>query len=431
MTNPIQLGLRDALSLVFNTSDISVLRAAAGVSTQWRDAVGHFCQIKFQEMGVNLNKDEAFKTTMELNSFYNFFLDATSDFQRLEQIRKTLPKIKRIQDLKQFREILIEQYDNPTSETVLDIDHVRHILKEMSAPAYKATAKIVQAAIINTCGNLSLAAEFGNIRSILFFSKYKPSVNEYQDCLLKACCSGSMKVVKFLKENGANPMVPPKEGTKQTYLTGACLKNKEDLAIYLLGWGADTEAMNYQNLTPLAIAAKLNTKLYHVFAEISKPSDFEKPYGFSRNLSLIHQATEGNQIEVIRDLLKRNFNVNATNGLGMTPLMIATTNKTNNLAKELVKLGGDINFTNLFNDWTALHYAVHYDNEKFLKWVLKRNVSATTRANALKFAIKECKPSFIRLLSGSLGINTVLRYGSVAAISILGALYIAPKLQSQ
>lgn len=98
----------------------------------------------------------------------------------------------------------------------------------------------------------------------------------------------------------------------------------------------------------------------------------------------IWQAAENNNLVGVIFALRENPNVNATNDLGQTPLMIAAKNGYAEVAKLLIEKEADVNLRD-YEGQTALSYATYFHHQKLAQLLIEaganENSTPQTPAN--------------------------------------------------
>jgi ankyrin repeat protein len=131
-----------------------------------------------------------------------------------------------------------------------------------------------------------------------------------------------------------------------------------DVVKELIKAGADVNARNSSQGTPLMHAAKFNgamTGRPEVIQELLK-AGAEINAKNRRGETALHEAASGD-IEVFRILLDAGADVNAASEPGQTALMMAAQAGKPEIIEELLKHKANINAVDTWDQWTALQWA--------------------------------------------------------------------------
>ena len=96
----------------------------------------------------------------------------------------------------------------------------------------------------------------------------------------------------------------------------------------------------------------------------------------------LQDACESGNLEIVQTLIQHNADVDAisenVDGKHFTPLMIAAGYGFSEIAKELLKYGADVNFSNSYGN--SLHLTTKYGHSEIVKILLKNRCNANVRA---------------------------------------------------
>jgi quinoprotein dehydrogenase-associated probable ABC transporter substrate-binding protein len=169
----------------------------------------------------------------------------------------------------------------------------------------------------------------------------------------------SPSMVKFLVAHGADVNRRDRDGWT-SIMTAAYSDDPEDVK-FLVAHGADLNVISSQKLTPLGIAAQYG-KDKAAIALLELGADPKRPVGEGEYTPLMLASANDAQ-DLARALLQKGADVNARNGGGVTALMMAAANGRLDMIDLLVKAGANVNAQTDHGD-TALSIARNKGDQK-------------------------------------------------------------------
>lgn len=94
----------------------------------------------------------------------------------------------------------------------------------------------------------------------------------------------------------------------------------------------------------------------------------------------IHSAAGYQNFNDVKGFVNKGADVNAKDGYGNTPLLIAVQYSNYTIAKYLIDNGADVNSQNN-EGWTALNYAVYYGGDALAKLLIEKHASVNIANN--------------------------------------------------
>jgi ankyrin repeat protein len=232
------------------------------------------------------------------------------------------------------------------------------------------------------------AVREGNINTLRNLLQKGGSPNAQDDSKMTllhvAARSGHNEIVKVLIQHHANV---DDSTCRVTPLHLATQYNYIEVIKTLVESNANVDAVNFQGRTPLHIAYLYgreeivtylmthgaNSKVKDIKENV--PNDLEnvtppKSKGNADSLiTLLHYAVRDGQNEMVKILIKRKVNINASSG-GDTPLHVAAQYNYVEIVKTLLQNNANVNVVN-FKGRTPLHIAYLYGREEIITYLLK------------------------------------------------------------
>ena len=116
----------------------------------------------------------------------------------------------------------------------------------------------------------------------------------------------------------------------------------------------------------------------------------------------ILDATVANDMSKVKKLVKRGNSVNVKNAIGQTPLIVASTKGSLEIAAFLIDNGADLNAQDDLLEEGAIHLALRADNQRMLQLLLSKgadpNLTGDSKKTPLLYAIDRQNVDFIKLL---------------------------------
>jgi len=223
---------------------------------------------------------------------------------------------------------------------------------------------------------LMLAIAWKNYKLASGFIKAGVDVNardEYgRTALMFAVWEKATKIaMELLSVTNIDVNVQDYEG-RRTALLMAVEKNMQSVAIAIIQKeNVNLNAVDHKNDTALLWA--IRTKKRDVAIAIIQKGGVDLEHQNNRGETALMLAIYVNAIKVFEELIDANVNVNANYGGGRaTPLMVAISEKNQNLAIELIEAGADVTVVNDYGD-TALKLARRYSSmTRLVKEIEKR-----------------------------------------------------------
>ena len=175
----------------------------------------------------------------------------------------------------------------------------------------------------------------------------------------------TVEAIDTLLQSGANINIKDEYG--ETPLIKALFAQNLPVAEFLINKGADFNVTNMAGHTPMMICVK-NGLIDIAELLIQKGDDIHKPSPENEE-SLLATAVWENQEEMAKWLLEKGIDVNKTDVLGWTPLMISACLGLTDITKILLSFGADKDKRQQRN-WTALDLATFYNHADIVELLM-------------------------------------------------------------
>jgi ankyrin repeat protein len=198
---------------------------------------------------------------------------------------------------------------------------------------------------------------------------------------------GGIEVIKLLVEKGANINV--KDIYQDTPLSLAAWRGYEDIVNYLIEKNADIPTVG-----PMAkglFSYALNKRLLNLYkAMLNNGADIKNLSG--GNSTVLHWASKGGSEYIVRDLIKKNYDVNACDMYGYVPLHYAAKYGRLPVVKALVEKGAELNVKSKVEE-TPLNLAQKSGQKEVVDYLLSNRAftdsAKYTKLKGKYFGMKE------------------------------------------
>ena len=195
--------------------------------------------------------------------------------------------------------------------------------------------------------------------------------------LFNAVVNGNLDMVKALVEAGADINFKGGNGdlTGLTPLITAAATGKEDVARYLVSWGAKLDEVDDQgNSAAGAAVATNNVRILKLLGDAG--ANLRQLQGSNRSplISLAAKSVEAGD-EMVQYLIRKGADVNQEDGDGDTPLFYAAVTGNTRVADLLLRAGADIDHLNNEYKITALYAAVAQEKSETAQFLIKKGAN--------------------------------------------------------
>ncbi|EAY13858.1 ankyrin repeat protein, putative [Trichomonas vaginalis G3] len=211
--------------------------------------------------------------------------------------------------------------------------------------------------------DLELCSKYNNLQSFLVCLD---QTNDINTCFVCSPNFHLSSLLEYFISNGAD--INAKNKYELTPLHYAARDNRKETAEILISNGADINAKDKDGCTPLHYAARDNRKetaeiLISNGADINAKDKYES--------TPLHYAAMYDRKEIAEILISNGADINAKDKYELTPLHYAARNNNKETAEILISNSADINAKDE-DGWTPLHYAAR-DNRKEIVEILNSN----------------------------------------------------------
>lgn len=156
-----------------------------------------------------------------------------------------------------------------------------------------------------------------------------------------------------------------------THLHFACMSEQDSIVSKVVDLGADVNARDNENRTPLMLTKSeaAVSKLVEKGADVNAKDN-------TKWTALHYACAETNDL-VVSKLVDLGADVNASDNEGRTPLIVAETEAA---VSKLVEKGADVNAVAKDHGWTALHVAVGKENEAGVRLLVDKRADVNAQA---------------------------------------------------
>ncbi len=176
------------------------------------------------------------------------------------------------------------------------------------------------------------------------------------------------KVVKFLRQKGADPTFQDKNGWS-ALLREALKENYPKIAEFLIiKHGADVNAKDKHGLTALMYASRFN---HPEIAKLLLDKGADPNLQNNEGWTALMYASRFNNLRIAKLLIEKRADLNIQEQQGWTALMLASQNNHSQIVKLLLENGADLNIQDEYG-WTALMYASKNNNPQIVKLLLDK-----------------------------------------------------------
>ncbi|XP_041351820.1 serine/threonine-protein phosphatase 6 regulatory ankyrin repeat subunit B-like [Gigantopelta aegis] len=180
----------------------------------------------------------------------------------------------------------------------------------------------------------------------------------------------SLDTVKALVKHGAN-LNTVNEGGK-TPLHNAAENKSLKMVRYLVEHGSELNVTDEISMTPFDLAVSQNTPDVALYLLKEGKNDIN-----IKNYFYLHLAVGKDCLEFVRVLIEMGFNVNSTDGSGITPLHLAAKGKSLEIIKYLVEKGCQVNLSDKWGT-TALQLATTDNTYDVIAYLLEQGADPNT-----------------------------------------------------
>ena len=200
--------------------------------------------------------------------------------------------------------------------------------------------------------------------------------------------SGHVEFAELLIQNGAD--VASRNNKGWTPLHSAALQGHLDIVTLLLNCGADRDIRNHDDKTPWDLASDHGKLEVANFLSLSatSPDGVLDPSASSVNphedvQHSLFSASENGQFDVVRSLLEHGADVDETDSVRRTALLVVSSNGKLQVAKLLIEHGANVNSRDA-DGWTPLHMASRHGHLDVVRLLLDHNADLNASPRNLR-----------------------------------------------
>ncbi len=187
--------------------------------------------------------------------------------------------------------------------------------------------------------------------------------------------SGNAEIAGELITMGAR--VDARDGNNETPLHLALRNEREKVALLLLRAGADCSGVNYRGWSVFheIAAGQFSQKLVKTASEAGASINAPDQWGVG---SPLHVAAQVARKRTVEQFIAAGADVDAANGNGVTPFLLAALADRPSVAKALLAAGADVNAAD-DRGRTALHFAARQRNHRMVQLLIENGASMSLK----------------------------------------------------
>ena len=284
---------------------------------------------------------------------------------------------------------------------------------------------------------LMIASKHGHKEIVKYLLSAKANVNSVdnraQSALVLASENNDIAIVQLLLEAKVNPNHQRNDGNTSLHI--ACYREYEELAILLIGFGADPLIKNSESDTPFLYSVRRNMlKIVELISPNLPSSELPSalliacrlghPEMISCLLQLIDCTSKsfymfcanGDLAQIVQEIVLFNLDVNSSMVLGITPLMIASSCGHVEVVECLIQAEADINSTDQ-DGYSPLAYAIIGSKSiAVVEFLLQGGANTFTRIEdviLLQMTKEKCQSDMTHLLLQYMALQLYNMFSSV------------------
>ena len=280
------------------------------------------------------------------------------------------------------------------------------------------------------CSSLPLAAGFGHIRCLRTLIEKAADISQINAAtlgfgstpLMVAVEKQQLGAVRFLLNQGADVNLKDDYGFTALHL--AAVSSMYEVVICLVENGADVNAVNLRDVTPLMMACDDDSNMDVVRYLMRSGADMhlKDVDGFTALLYAITSASDF-ALDILRFLIQNGADINTRNLEQATPLMLASWNGYLDKVKFLIEQGADVDAQDENGD-TALHYAASTDEPspaQIVNTLLIAGASHQSNTSGLTPLLTACNSRSVDVVEFLIRQPEITKEQRCDALELLGA----------
>ncbi len=190
---------------------------------------------------------------------------------------------------------------------------------------------------------------------------------------------GNLEMVKNAVANGADVSLSDMYGIYP--LGRAAFYGFEEIVRYLIEKGANVNGRGLYNPPIFEAAEGGHTSIFKLLLKKGAKVKFKDPH---TKRTILHAAAKGGQADIVRELIAKKLKVDSVDRNGITPLMLAASFSSAEVARLLIERKAKVNRkSQLFNDsvanWAPIHFASSVGDYATLKVLLENGADAEAK----------------------------------------------------
>ena len=209
--------------------------------------------------------------------------------------------------------------------------------------------------------------------------------------LIMACAKRHEDAIRVLLKAGSDTNIAEINGS--TCLMGAVTVDcSKDALQAIIDHGADVNATHKDNQTALMACVHRHVDAIHVLLEAGSDTNVADNHG---ETCLMHAANSDCSKEVLQTIIDHGADVNATNSIKLTELMMACEEKHVDAIHLLLNAGADTNITDNYGQTCLMHATINDCSKEVLQAIIDHGADVNANKDNFTALICACENGYV------------------------------------